>query len=132
MYHIYFEVLGNKPPEKNPPEKKTRKKPRERKPQKIPPPLPTKIPPVKKLLRKILLEGKITSEKKKNISPVKLTHCNILLQHSFFWVLLIAKFTPFSCHSLQYPLVTRCEIHSLRAGKNVIYRTVASFFLLGG
>ena len=44
------------------------------------------------------------------------------LQHSFFWVLLIAKFTPFkihwllvvkfSCHPLQYSLVTRRKIRS--------------------
>ena len=48
---------------------------------------------------------------------MKLTHCNFLLQHSFFWALLIVKFTPFkiysllvvefSCHSLQYSFVKK-------------------------
>ena len=53
------------------------------------------------------------------------THCEIdsFKIHS----LLVVKF---SCHSLQYFLVISFKIHSLRADKNIIYRTVTSFFLL--
>ena len=73
---------------------------------------------------------------------MELTHCNFLLQGPFLWALLIAKITPFKIHpllvvkfwyhSLRDPLVIRCKIHLLRAGKNIICRAVASFFLLRG